>query len=120
MIEGKTAVVTGGIREMMEPIINAIPLGRMGQPEKISSAFLFLSSDMPSYRRRCHDLIRQQNKSVYIKTEEFKNEYNDFQRYVLWRLCNHLIGRRPPCGMHHQQHYADHIGSGYHCDKREP
>ena len=48
MLEGKTAVVTGGIREMMEPIINAIPLGRMGQPEKISSAFLFLSSDMPS------------------------------------------------------------------------
>lgn len=41
MLEGKTAVVTGGIREMMEPIINAIPLGRMGQPEKISSAFLF-------------------------------------------------------------------------------
>ena len=35
MLEGKTAVVTGGIREMMEPIINAIPLGRMGQPEKI-------------------------------------------------------------------------------------
>ena len=48
MLEGKTAVVIGGIREMMEPI-NAIPLGRMGQPEKISSAFLFLSSDMPSY-----------------------------------------------------------------------
>ena len=49
MLEGKTAVVTGGIWEMMEPIINAIPLGRMGQPEKISSAFLFLSSDMPAY-----------------------------------------------------------------------
>ena len=26
MLEGKTAVVTGGIREMMEPIINAIPV----------------------------------------------------------------------------------------------
>lgn len=34
---------------MMEPIINAIPLGRMGRPEKIVSAFLFLTSDMLSY-----------------------------------------------------------------------
>lgn len=35
--------------EMIEPIINAIPLGRMGRPEDTANAFLFLAGDMASY-----------------------------------------------------------------------
>lgn len=36
-------------REVIDPMIVQIPLRRMGQPEDIANAFLFLASDMASY-----------------------------------------------------------------------
>lgn len=36
-------------KEMIEPLIRSIPLGRIGTPKDIANAFLFLASDMASY-----------------------------------------------------------------------
>lgn len=36
-------------KEMIEPLIKSIPLGRIGTPDDIANAFLFLASDMASY-----------------------------------------------------------------------
>lgn len=35
--------------QMIQPLINAIPLRRVGQPEDVANAFVFLASDMASY-----------------------------------------------------------------------
>ncbi len=35
--------------ELIKPIVSQIPLGRVGEPEEVADAFVFLASDMASY-----------------------------------------------------------------------
>ncbi len=45
----KTDMVAALPEEMIKPLIATIPLGRVGEPEDVANAFLFLASDMASY-----------------------------------------------------------------------
>lgn len=45
----RTDMVAALPEEMIKPIISTIPLGRVGEPEEVADAFLFLASDMASY-----------------------------------------------------------------------
>ena len=45
----ETDMVKNLPKEMIEPLINSIPLKRIGKPNDIANAFMFLASDMASY-----------------------------------------------------------------------
>ena len=45
----ETDMVKSLPKEMIDPLIKTIPLGRIGKPADIANAFLFLASDMASY-----------------------------------------------------------------------
>ena len=45
----RTDMVAALPKEMIQPLINRIPLRRMGKAEDVANAFLFLASDMASY-----------------------------------------------------------------------
>ena len=45
----ETDMVAALPKEMIEPLIKSIPLGRIGTPKDIANAFLFLASNLASY-----------------------------------------------------------------------
>lgn len=45
----RTDMVAALPEELIKPLIATIPLGRVGEPEDVANAFLFLASDMASY-----------------------------------------------------------------------
>lgn len=45
----RTDMVAALPEKMIQPLINAIPLRRVGEPEDVANAFLFLASDLAGY-----------------------------------------------------------------------
>lgn len=45
----ETDMVAALSKEMIDPLIKSIPLGRIGKPQDVANAFLFLASDLASY-----------------------------------------------------------------------
>ena len=55
--------------EMVERISATIPLGRMGEPQDVANAFLFLASDLASYVNRS-DSVRRRSGDVTKNASE--------------------------------------------------
>ena len=45
----RTDMVASLSEEMIKPVVASIPIGRMGEPDDVANAFLFLASDMASF-----------------------------------------------------------------------
>lgn len=45
----RTDMVAALPEQLIKPLIATVPLGRIGEPEEVADAFLFLASDMASY-----------------------------------------------------------------------
>lgn len=45
----RTDMVANLPEAMIKPLVARIPIGRVGEPDEVADAFLFLASDMASY-----------------------------------------------------------------------
>ena len=45
----RTDMVANLSEALIKPLVARIPIGRVGEPDEVADAFLFLASDMASY-----------------------------------------------------------------------